>query len=73
MINLLTALAVLAIFGGALAVIGATLRDHADAIVAALAGRSVKATPVAATPRVRVIVRMPSRLPQSARPLRAAA
>lgn len=73
MINLLTVLTVMTILGGALAVIGATLRDHADAIVAALAGRSVTAAPAVAAPRVRTVVRMSPRLPVSAHPLRAAA
>jgi len=72
-INLLTVLAVMMILGGALAVIGATLTAHADAIVAALAGRSLAAVPLATPARVRVVVRMawPAQLP--IRQLRAAA
>jgi len=73
MINLLTVLTVMTILGGALAVIGATLREHADAIVAALAGRSIKAAPAVAAPRLRVTVRTPTGLPRYALPLRAAA
>lgn len=78
MIYLVSMLVVLALLGGAIAVIGATLRDHADAIVAALAGRSIRAEAIALpASRVRVTVKMPLRRPLqslgSLQPLRAAA
>ena len=74
MINLVSMLAVMTLFSGAVIVIAATLRDHADAIIAALAGRSLHAElPVAVAPRVRVTIRTPLARPVPFQPLRAAA
>lgn len=74
MIYLVSMLVVLALLSGAVAVIGVTLRDHADAIVAALAGCSIRAEAIALpAPRVRVTVRTPARRSLALQPLRAAA
>lgn len=74
MIYLASILGVLAVMSSAAAVIVVTLRDHADAIVAALAGRSIRAEAIlVSAPRVRVTVRTPVRRPASFEPLRAAA
>jgi non-ribosomal peptide synthetase component E (peptide arylation enzyme) len=76
MIYLVSMLGVMALLAGALAVIAITLRDHADAVVAALAGRSISAAAlVPPVTRVRVTVRTTARRPSSFQslPLRAAA
>ncbi len=74
MIYLVSMLVVMALLSGAVAVIGVTLRENADTIVAALAGRSIRAEKLALpTPRVRVTVRTPSRRPLALQLLRAAA
>jgi hypothetical protein len=74
MIYLVSMLVVTALLSGAVAVIGVTLRDNAEAIVAALAGRSIRAEGLALpAPRVRVTIRTPSRRPLALQPLRAAA
>ena len=74
MIYLVSMLAVMALLSGAITVIGVMLRDNADAVVAALAGRSLRANTITAPPpRVRVIVRTPLRRPLALQPLRAAA
>ncbi len=74
MIYLVSILSVLAVMGGAAAVILVTLRDHADSVVAALAGRSIRAEAmIAPAPRIRVTVRTPGRRRWSCLPLRAAA
>ena len=74
MIYLVSIFAVMLLLGGAIAVIGTTLHSHADAIVAALAGRSIRAG-ASTLPewRVRVAVRTPWRRPPPMQPLRAAA
>ncbi len=74
MIALVSMLGVVMLMGAAVAIIFVTLRDHADAIVAALAGRSLRAQAlVQPAPRVRVTFRTPVRRPASFQPLRAAA
>ncbi len=74
MTYLVSMLAVLALAAGALGVIWTTLRDHADAVVAALAGRSIRAQTIALPARhVRVTVRPSVRRPVPFQPLRAAA
>ncbi len=74
MIYLVSMLVVMALLSGAVVVIGVALRDNADAIVAALAGRSIRAEAIALpAPRVRVTVRTPSRRSLALQPLRAAA
>ena len=74
MIYLLSTIVVLALFGGAVTIIWSTLSEHADAIVAALAGKSLRSASVAAPLRsVRVSVRQPLCRPVVYRPLRAAA
>ncbi len=79
MIALVSILGVLALLAGAVAVIAVTLCDHAEAVVAALAGRSIRAEAFALpAPRLRVTVRTPSsrRLPIGSgalEPMRAAA
>ena len=74
MIALVSMLSVLALLAGAVAVIAVTLHDHADAVVAALAGRSIRAAALALpAPRVRVTVRTPSRRQTLVQPMRAAA
>ena len=61
MIALVSILGVLALLAGAVAVIAVTLCDHAEAVVAALAGRSIRAEAFALpAPRLRVTVRTPS-------------
>ncbi len=74
MIYLVSMLGVAALLISGVAVIFVTLRDHTDAIVAALAGRSMLAEAMTLpTPRVRVTFRTPIRRPVSHQPLRAAA
>ena len=74
MIFLVSMLTVLALLAGAVAVIAVTLGDHADAVVAALAGRSIRAEALTLpAPRVRVTVRTPSRRLLALQPMRAAA
>lgn len=74
MIYLVSMLSVLALLTGTVAIIFVTLRDHAEAIVAALAGRSIRAEAIApAASQVRVTFRTPARRPLSLQPLRAAA
>jgi hypothetical protein len=74
MIYLVSMLGVMALLAGALAVIAITLRDHADAVVAALAGRSpIAKTQALPAPRVRVTLRTSSYRPLATMPLRAAA
>jgi hypothetical protein len=74
MIYLVSMLGVMALLAGSLAVIAVMLRDHSDAIVAALAGRSLAAKAHALpAPRVRVTVRKSSYRPLAMPPLRAAA
>jgi hypothetical protein len=74
MIYLVSMLAVLALAGGALGVIWTTLHDQADAVVAALAGRSLRANVNALPARhIRVTIRPSVRRPIAVQPLRAAA
>lgn len=74
MIYIVSVLGVMALLSGTAAVIFITLRDQADAIVAALAGRSIRAEAMAVpTRRVRVTFRTPMGRPVSLQPLRAAA
>jgi hypothetical protein len=74
MIYFLSMLTVLMLVAGAVTVIWTTLAGQADAIVAALAGRSIRAGALALpAPRVRVTVRLPSARPLATTPLRAAA
>lgn len=74
MLYLVSMLSVLAAIGSAVAVIFNALCDHADAIVAALAGRSVGAEAIReSAPCVRVSVRTPARRPVLRLHLRAAA
>jgi hypothetical protein len=74
MINFVSVLVVTTLLGGAVAVIAAALRDHADAIVAALAGRSFRAeVPVSPEPRLRLVVRTPVARKLTMQPLSAAA
>lgn len=74
MIYLLSMLGVLALLSGTVAIIFFTLRDRTDAIVAALAGRSIRAEAMSLpASRVRAIVKTPVRRPVSVQPLRAAA
>lgn len=72
MVAIFSTLVVLALLGGALGVIGLTVRNHWDAIMTALAGPS---RPMAATPRpARNRVRTPAAYrPAAPAPLRAAA
>jgi hypothetical protein len=74
MISIVSMLVVTTLLGGAIAVIAATLRGNADAIVAALAGRSFRAeAPVLPEPRLRLAVRTPLVRTLPMQPLRAAA
>ncbi len=74
MIYLVSILGVLAVISASLGVIFVMLRDHAEAIVAALAGRSVRAEALLTpSPRVRITLRTPVRRSVLVQPLRAAA
>ncbi len=74
MIYLVSILGVLAVMSASMAVIFVMLRDHAEAIVAALAGRSVRAEALLTpSPRVRVTLRTSVRRSVLVQPLRAAA
>jgi hypothetical protein len=74
MIYFMSVLIVLALLVGAIAVIWATLREHSDAVMAALAGRSIRArTADLPTRYVRVTVKPSARRLRSFQPLRAAA
>jgi hypothetical protein len=73
MIYVVSMLTVSALLASAIAVIVATLRGHGDAVVAALAGRSVRAQSLFVPgPRVRVTTVRPATI-RTRSPLRAAA
>lgn len=74
MVYLGSAIVVLALMAGAIGIIWSTLNRHAESIVAALAGRSIRAAAFEPMPRVvRVSVRPSVRRSMPSRPLRAAA
>jgi hypothetical protein len=74
MINLVSMLAVMMLLGGAIFAIVETLRGHAEVVVAALAGRSLRAEVlITPAPRVRVTIRTPKGRTIPLQPLRAAA
>ena len=73
MIYVVSMLTVSALLASAIAVIIATLRGHGDAVVAALAGRSVRAESLFVPgPRVRITTVRPAAI-RTLQPLRAAA
>lgn len=74
MIYLVSMIVVLALGVGAMAVIWSTLSEHADAVVAALAGQSIRAAAVTPHVRsVRVSIRPAVRRQFVPQPIRAAA